>query len=241
MGMKQKKLSWLYHAQFARILLGNKIAINNTMDGNLIKKICSGGDKIQMRTNYVNEIDVRIQGTLILFNNDMPKVEPCDVFQKLVPFSLPSKFVDEITEEDLKRNPHYKLSDPNIKKFVSKDEVCQAFVWILIDSYKNSKVKLVDSQKIFIDNFKTEDEFELFNLNFEITKNNEDRVKSCDIQDFLKRKNINMSLAKISNYLTNRGCIHGPHKFSGKVCKGFKGLSLLKYAILTNKSNLKTI
>ena len=59
---------------------------------------------------------------------------------------------------------------------------------------------------------------------FEITKNDMDRVKSCDIQDFLKRKNINMSMAKISNYLTNRGCIHGPHKFSGKVCKGFKGL-----------------
>jgi hypothetical protein len=63
-----------------------------------------------MRTNYVNEIDVRI-----LFNNDMPKVEPADVFQKLVPFSLTSKFVDEIHIEDLKKNPHYKLSDPNIK------------------------------------------------------------------------------------------------------------------------------
>jgi len=69
-GDEAKKLSWLYHSQFARILLGNEIAINNVMDGNLIKKICSGGDKIQMRTNYVNEIDVRIQGTLILFNND---------------------------------------------------------------------------------------------------------------------------------------------------------------------------
>ena len=64
----------------------------------------------------------------------------------------------------------------------------------------------------------------VFNENFEITKNDMDRVKSCDIQDFLKRKNINMSMAKISNYLTNRGCVHGPHKFSGKVCKGFKGL-----------------
>jgi phage/plasmid-associated DNA primase len=51
--------------------------INSVMDGNLIKKICSGGDKLQMRTNYINEIDVRIQGTLILFNNDMPKVELC--------------------------------------------------------------------------------------------------------------------------------------------------------------------
>ncbi len=30
-----KKLSWLYHAQYARVLLGNEIANNIIMDGNL--------------------------------------------------------------------------------------------------------------------------------------------------------------------------------------------------------------
>jgi hypothetical protein len=49
--------------------------------------------------------------------------------------------------------------------------------------------------------FKTEDEFDLFNQNFEITKTDNDRVKSSSIQDFFKRKNINMSMAEISNYL----------------------------------------
>ncbi len=44
-----------------------------------------------MRTNYVNEIDARIQGT--------------DGFQKLVPFLLPSKIVDVINEDDIKRIP----------------------------------------------------------------------------------------------------------------------------------------
>ncbi len=115
----------------------------------------------------------------------MPKLEPADVFQKLIPFSLPSKFVDEITQDDLKKNPHYKVAGSMIKSFVSKEEVCQAFVWILIDSYKNSKVRLVDCQKVFIDNFKTDDEFDLFNQNLETTKNDMDRVKSCDVQDFL--------------------------------------------------------
>ena len=38
--------------------------------------------------------------------------------------------------------------------------MCEAFVWILIDSYKSTKLKLVDVQKSFIDNFKTEDEFD---------------------------------------------------------------------------------
>jgi len=108
--------------------------------------------------------------------------------------------------------------------------VCEAFVWILIDSYKSTKLKLVDVQKSFIDNFKTEDEFDLFNQNFEITKNDEDRVKSSSIQEFLKRKNINMSMAKISNYLTNRGCIHGTHKFGPKAAKGYKGLRQIEEA-----------
>ena len=115
-GDEAKKLSWLYHAQYATVLLGNEIATNNVMDGNLIKKVCSGGDKILMRANDVNESNVKIQGTLILFNNDMPKVEPADVFQKLVPFPLPSKFVDEIIEEDNIKNPQYKLSDTNINQ-----------------------------------------------------------------------------------------------------------------------------
>ena len=41
-GDEAKKLSWLYHAQFARILLVNEIAMKNAMDGNLIKKVCPG-------------------------------------------------------------------------------------------------------------------------------------------------------------------------------------------------------
>ncbi len=86
---------------------------------------------ILMRTNYVNEIYIRRQGTLISFNKDMPKVELADVFQKLVPYSLPSNFFDEIYREDLKKNPHYKLSDPNIQKIVSKEEVCEALFGFL--------------------------------------------------------------------------------------------------------------
>jgi hypothetical protein len=37
-----------------------------------------------------------------------------------------------------------------------------------------------------------------------------------------------MSMAKICNYLTNRGCVHGPHKIGNKVFKGYKGLKSLE-------------
>ena len=147
---------------------------------------------------------------------------------KMVPFSLPSKFVDEISEEDKIKNPHYKLSDSNIKQFVNNKDVCKAFIWIIIDSYKSTKVKLIDDQQIFIDNFKTDDEFDLFNKQFEITNNNDDKVKSSDIQEWIKKNNIPMSMAKISNYLTNRGCGHGTHRFCNKTAKGYKGVKYIE-------------
>ncbi len=64
----------------------------------------------------------------------------------------------------------------------------------------------------------------------EITKNNDDRIKSSSIQELLKRKNINMSMAKISYYLTNSGCIHGTHKFGPNAAKGQKGLRQIEEA-----------
>jgi hypothetical protein len=227
-GDEAKKLSWLYHVQYARALLGNEIANSNIIDGNLIKKICSGGDKIQMRCNYVNETNVRIQGTLILFNNDMPKCEPADVFQKLVPFSLPSKFVDEISEEDKIKNPHYKLSDSNIKQFVNNKDILKAFVHIIIDSYQSKKVKLVEKQEEFKETFITEDEFELFKKYYEITKNDSDRVRSSDIQNCMTKNKIMMSMSKLSTLLKNRGCIYGTHKFNKKSDKGYKGIKAIE-------------
>ena len=37
-----------------------------------------------------------------------------------------------------------------------------------------------------------------------------------------------MSMAKISYYLTNRGCIHGTHNFGSNAFKGFKGLRFIE-------------
>ena len=37
-----------------------------------------------------------------------------------------------------------------------------------------------------------------------------------------------MSMAKISNYLTNRGCVHGTYKIANKAFKGYKGLKTLE-------------
>ncbi len=44
-------------------------------------------------------------------------------------------------------------------------------------------------------------------------------------------------MAKISNYLTNRGCIHSTHKLGPKAAKGLKGLRQIEGAEFTYLKN----
>ena len=110
-GDAAKKLSWAHHFDKTRLAFSNEMKVDNTikLDGNLIKKLCSGGDKIITRKNNIDEKECNPQTTVVFCCNDIPKIDPNDVYEKLIPFSLKSKFVEEeITSELLKENPFYK-------------------------------------------------------------------------------------------------------------------------------------
>ncbi len=63
------------------------------------------------------------QTTVVFCCNDIPKIGPNDVYEKLIPFSLKSKFVEEEkTPELLKENPYYKKIDEGLRTKVNTEE-----------------------------------------------------------------------------------------------------------------------
>jgi hypothetical protein len=79
--------------------------------------------KIIVRQNNVDEKTCNPQTTVVFCCNDIPKIEPHDVYEKLIPFPLKSKFVEEkITPELLKENPYYKKSDEGLRTKVNNEE-----------------------------------------------------------------------------------------------------------------------
>jgi phage/plasmid-associated DNA primase len=62
-----KKQSWMIDYQFVRLAFTQEITINkqsrtsNKVDGNMIKKFCSGGDSIEARKNHQDEYQFKIQ------------------------------------------------------------------------------------------------------------------------------------------------------------------------------------
>jgi hypothetical protein len=225
-GDQEKKLSWLYDSFDKRLLFGSEIKLDGSkLDGNLLKSVCSSSDKIKMRKNYVDATDFYIQCTLCLICNDLPAIEPMDAIEKMVPFNCGHKFVKEITEEDKIINPHYRLGDSTIDEYVMNEEVGEAFIYIVLNNFKNQPVMLNETQKDFLWNFKVEDEFEKFKAEFEITKNKNYKIKTEDIKSFLFYTKSNISLPKVSLYLVNRGCIHKKAiKIDGKTYNGYEGV-----------------
>ncbi len=98
-GDSAKALSWLVPFEFKRLLLTNEITRDAEgkykINGNILKKLSSGGDKIEARVNHKDEINFKIQARVCMFCNDLPPIEPADAKETSYMFRYPSKFLNE--------------------------------------------------------------------------------------------------------------------------------------------------
>lgn len=136
------KLSWLSDWDCKRIAIANECQNANSktkLDGNMIKQIASGGDKMQIRKLYGQEQSKTLQTTFMLNFNDSMEIDPPDAFETVRVFKFPNKFIqsDEFDKLDPRSIlPHWKKADDGIKGWIGKDRSVQdAFVRMVFEAY----------------------------------------------------------------------------------------------------------
>ena len=145
-GDAAKSQSWLRGLEFKRLAISNEIQLGlggkGRVDGNLIKRMASGGDEVQVRTNYQDEIQIRMQTTLFLCCNDFPPVEPVDAYQTLHSVDFATKFVpaSEMSDRGSSCPLHWKVQDNDIKTWIHEEHVIDAFTWILLGAYGDGAI-----------------------------------------------------------------------------------------------------
>jgi phage/plasmid-associated DNA primase len=99
--------------------------------------MASGGDELEMRTNYKDEVRKRLQCTMFLCCNDFPPVEPADAYQTLEVFDFHSVFVplSEIQARGASCPKHWKQEDPDIKQWIKRPDVLDAFTKIVLEAW----------------------------------------------------------------------------------------------------------
>jgi hypothetical protein len=140
-----KAQSWLSSLEFVRIGIANEVKMQgggSIMDGNMIKRMTSGGDLVQTRTNYKDEVNKRLQFTPVINANDVPLVEPPDAYQTLEVFSFPNAFVPaaDMLAKGNACPRHWRREDPTIKMWCTDPDVIDAFTLMVLDSYAKAKL-----------------------------------------------------------------------------------------------------
>ena len=109
--------------EFKRVAFSNEIQfdINRTkVDGNMVKRMASGGDEVEVRTNYKDETRKRLQSTMFLYCNDFPSVAPDDAYTTLEVFRFRTTFVEqrELDERKEACPSNWMAQDNDIKTWI---------------------------------------------------------------------------------------------------------------------------
>lgn len=129
-----KKNSWLIDIAHKRFALASEPKAGEGMDSVLIKSICSGGDPIISRKNHKDEGQFIIQSTMFIFCNDVPPLVPMDeaISERSNVIQLECKFVDKVKYPSFQRQ-----ADNTIKIKFQKDNIKDAFIYILLNAYQD--------------------------------------------------------------------------------------------------------
>ena len=233
-----KALSWLVPFEFKRLLLTNEITIDSEgkirINGNTLKKLSSGGDKIEARVNHKDEINFKIQARVCMFCNDLPPIEPADTKETSYMFRFPSKFLnpddyrlgkpimrpvmyeteegevkyelDEDGEKKMINICNFYKKDDDIKAWCRKEEVMNAFIYIIFQNY-GDKALIPENMKEEMNDFKEEEKEEdiflsLFNFpsDKEWDDDKKDWISMDHIKVVMKKAQLSLSAQKYKNY-----------------------------------------
>lgn len=197
------KLRWALLLQQKRIIISNEITNSKPLNGNIIKKVCSGGDTLMGRLHGGLETPFVPQFLCVVLANDVPEIKPYDdaVKNRVRVYSYTKSFVDKPENEfELKK-------DPKLEAEMQTLRFQRCFVGILIRSYlnfntnrriENEPSEVMMAKKDWMGDDKDNDIMVKFQSEYEITNDSKDFVKSTDIQNWLISTKDLISIKKFS-------------------------------------------
>jgi len=210
-GDAAKELSFLASCQFLRFLFTSEFEAkkNKTkgivIDGNKVKMVASGGDSIEIRTNHVDEYNIKVQFLLSMFFNHENECCPSDALETNMCFTFKTKFIDDTYTKTKYANIHYKQKDPRVKtEFIKNKEVQNEFLLLLMDYYKKP-TKFPDKLKQEREEEEIIQDDVLWCNNFEITNDPAHKITSQQLDTFIEDFGCPFKKTKAKKYLIGIG------------------------------------
>ena len=190
--------SHLYRARvaFSDEIAKDAVTQNSVLDGNFIKNVASGGDRVVARTMHKDEQHCRVTAMMFMNMNEVPKVRPTDALETMRQIFFPNKY--EVSGKYASGLKTLIEADSNIKinftqntKFHIAIETLIFRNWIprpICDKDVPEEVREQDHINFSDERKETSSLNVLFGRLFEVGDKNTDKIKSSDIYDAFKKE-----------------------------------------------------
>lgn len=227
-------MRWALLLRFKRIIISNEMKSTTTINGNMLKKISSGGDSLTGRFHGGNEMSFVPHFLGLMMANDLPPISPYDkaVDNRTRIIHYKKQFTDVVEDEE-----NELLKDYNLVDEIKTPEFQNAFLMMLIQAYVKYKEEgepeepeeVINGKKEWIG--ETGNDMDKFMENFEITNDEKDFLPTEEITNWLKEEKIGVTSTKmgieIKKYCKKKGydnVISKKKKISGKSIRGYVGI-----------------
>ena len=197
-------LRWALLNRFKRLIFSNELTNNAPLNGNMIKKVSSGGDEMVGRVHGGLETTFTPHFMVNCFANDITEIKPYDdaVRNRMNVVGYNKVFVENPREgkNELK-------IDPNIMNDIRKLDFQRAFVNLMIRAYENYKrdgaLTVPAEMELSIKEWVSQDTQVVNKLMecYEITGDHEDYVASSEMKEWVNRTKLGISEVKFAREL----------------------------------------
>jgi hypothetical protein len=139
-----------------------------------------------------------VASKLIMNMNDIPELSPRDAAATLLLIKFPYKFVPAEELEGTDAAPFYRRMDGTIKDYIKRDDVIDAFTWLVADAFEDHAV--VPCRQVREDTlgFRMDvgDDLIVMLKKFKVTQRREDYLLISDLKTFAKANNLSLTVVK---------------------------------------------
>lgn len=227
-GDTAKLLSWMVKIKDCVLAYCQEINMDKPLNGVLLKKLSSGGDTIQARINFQDEIEFVLRPLVIIASNDLPAISPSDdaLKNRSAYFDMPNVYLDPQQMNTYQGDKTAKPIVTEIKDVWSKEvSAAEALFVILANAYAEAKPEMPQSVVQASEEWMEADCIadQIRDL-FEVKEDS--KTSSKDLQDAARRRGIHVSAKRLGTIMK---CLKFPaeqDRIQGKKAKVHKGISL---------------
>jgi len=225
-GDESKALSWLYSCEFVRLLISQENQVGGAeYDGSLIKKICSGGDTVEVRKNFVDERQMKLQCSLMFCCNDMPRIQPTDANETKIEINMKTKFINPDFSDMRYKKYLYLEKDDSVKnKLIKRDDIIDAFISLILSAEEEEYP--VELCKEVIEAREESDEEKILSL-FEITGKECDFLSNDEIKKILNDGKVAKTPKNAKQILVGAGAEPVRQTINRRQIRGLSGICRL--------------